>query len=259
MAQSDSQASLASDAAMSALILLLGAVLLVSGKANLDRWGRAVSDTPDTAMDALQALGTADLLGALASVSGSALVAWWLLSLACSAVAVALERGGNRHAAVARRFSPAFMRRLILAALSLQLLSGPQAYAATPPGPQWMPTTTETSAPAGHAVSRPGETPSPVEPRWQPSAPLTSPGLLSAPGVRTGFKGDESPEVRPREVTVLAGDTLWDIAKEDLGQGASDVEVALHWPRWYQANRSLIGLSPDVLLPGQVLRAPEGS
>ena len=36
----------------------------------------------------------------------------------------------------------------------------------------------------------------------------------------------------------------------------SDVDIALEWPRWYAANRALIGGSPDVLLPGQILQAP---
>ena len=55
---------------------------------------------------------------------------------------------------------------------------------------------------------------------------------------------------------MLAGDTLWDIAARELGPAASDVEVALHWPRWYQANKAEIGENPDVLLPGQILKPP---
>lgn len=207
----------------------------------------------------MQSLAATDLLGALAAATGSAMVAWWLLSLACSVAAVAMERYGiRRGAAAARRFSPAFMRRLILAALSLQLLSGPAAHASNAPDLEWMPTRTEASAPASPGVSRPGSTPSAVEPRWQPSAPVTGPGLLARPSVRAQMQAVTGPEQAPGEVTVLAGDTLWDIAKKDLGPGASDVEVALHWPRWYQANRALIGMSPDVLLPGQVLHAPQG-
>jgi nucleoid-associated protein YgaU len=55
---------------------------------------------------------------------------------------------------------------------------------------------------------------------------------------------------------VLAGDPLCDIASQQLGPTASDVEVALHWPRWYEANKARIGESPHVLLPGQILNAP---
>jgi nucleoid-associated protein YgaU len=55
---------------------------------------------------------------------------------------------------------------------------------------------------------------------------------------------------------VLAGDTLWDIAAHQLGPTASDVDIALHWPRWYEANKAQIGENPHVLLPGQILKAP---
>jgi nucleoid-associated protein YgaU len=57
-------------------------------------------------------------------------------------------------------------------------------------------------------------------------------------------------------VAVLAGDSLWDIVAQHLGPEASDVEIALEWPRWYEANKTLIGQDPDVLLPGQVLLPP---
>ncbi|MFJ6026117.1 LysM peptidoglycan-binding domain-containing protein [Pseudarthrobacter sp. NPDC092424] len=256
MNDSAPRTSVVTDTAMTSGILLLGAALLLSGKSAVDRLVRGAAAD---AKDVLQGLAAADLLGALASAAGSAVVAWWLLSLACSAAAVALDRRGNRRAAAtARRFSPAFMRRLILAVLSLQLFSGPAAHAVMAPGPEWMPTQTEASAPAGPAASHPEGIPSGVEPRWRPPAPVTGPGLLARPSVRAGVQADTAPQGRTVEVTVLAGDTLWDIAKKDLGPGASDVEVALHWPRWYQANRNLIGLSPDVLLPGQVLQAPPG-
>jgi nucleoid-associated protein YgaU len=64
---------------------------------------------------------------------------------------------------------------------------------------------------------------------------------------------------RTSEVVVHRGDTLWDIARRHLGPGASDAEVAAAWPRWYATNQHVIGPDPDVLLPGQVLRAPEPS
>jgi nucleoid-associated protein YgaU len=57
-------------------------------------------------------------------------------------------------------------------------------------------------------------------------------------------------------VTVLAGDSLWTIVANHLGHGASDVDIALEWPRWYEANKELIGQNPDVLLPGQILLPP---
>jgi nucleoid-associated protein YgaU len=61
----------------------------------------------------------------------------------------------------------------------------------------------------------------------------------------------------PRETVVRRGDTLWDIARAHLGPDATDAEVAAEWPRWHEANRSVIGADPDALLPGQVLHAPD--
>jgi len=58
-------------------------------------------------------------------------------------------------------------------------------------------------------------------------------------------------------VTVRHGDTLWAIAAAHLGPHASDAEIARDWPRWYEANRHVIGADPDLLLPGTVLVAPE--
>lgn len=59
-------------------------------------------------------------------------------------------------------------------------------------------------------------------------------------------------------VTVRAGDTLWAIAASHLGDGADDAAVAAAWPDWFDANRDVIGDDPDLLLPGQVLRVPDG-
>ena len=54
------------------------------------------------------------------------------------------------------------------------------------------------------------------------------------------------------------GDTLWSIAARHLGPDASDAEIARAWPAWFEANRGVVGDDPDLLRPGQVLRAPEG-
>lgn len=58
------------------------------------------------------------------------------------------------------------------------------------------------------------------------------------------------------EVTVLPGDTLWDIAADQLGPDATDWEIAESWPRWYSANRELIGEDPGIIHPGTVLHPP---
>ncbi|HYH76978.1 MAG TPA: LysM domain-containing protein [Arthrobacter sp.] len=213
------------------------------------------------------------LVGAVAAAAGLAVVVWWVLSMLCAFLAAALERSGRqRGAARAGGFCPPFMRRLMLAIVSIQLVSTPLAYAAEPvSGPEWgatqqVPVAWEpTAAAAGEtapaareidrsAASAVGDPPPPsgVQPQWRPSLQMTDPDFTVVWPVRSW----QTPPESPAEITVLAGDTLWDIAARHLGPAASDVDVALHWPRWYQANKAKIGENPDVLLPGQVLKPP---
>jgi hypothetical protein len=252
---------------MAVSILLLGSFLYFTGLGLLDRWHLSASKG--------QAPGFEDLLGAAAVAAGLVIVTWWLFGAATALVVALLVRNGRRDAADrAGRFSPAFMRRLAVAALSAQLLAAPVAQAAEPPGgPAWTPTqetAVEASwAPTGQTLPAPSADPpseqasAPVAPQlrpllpavrpdWRPSPPVTDPGLLAARPARATHG---TPPASP-EVAVLAGDTLWDIAAHQLGPTASDVDIALHWPRWYEANKAQIGENPHVLLPGQILKAP---
>ena len=59
---------------------------------------------------------------------------------------------------------------------------------------------------------------------------------------------------------VRRGDTLWDIAAARLGPGATAGDIAAAWPRWYAANRRLIGPDPSHIVPGQrLVPPPEGT
>ncbi|MDR6413820.1 LysM peptidoglycan-binding domain-containing protein [Pseudarthrobacter sulfonivorans] len=260
---------LRADAIMAASILLLGSFLYFAGVGLLDRWELSAARR--------QAPGVDDLLGAFAVAAGLAIVVWWILSvLMAVAVAVLARCGRLRAADRAAGCCPGFMRRLAVAALSAQLLAAPMAHAAVPPaGPAWVPTQdvavqAQWSPTESHQVAQmPGRasqaegppnsdtpatdaSPPVVRPDWRPSAPVTDPGLLAAPSIRAL---QDTPPLA-HVVTVLAGDTLWDIAARQLGPTASDVEVALHWPRWYEANKAQIGENPHVLLPGQILKTP---
>ncbi|MDQ0922826.1 hypothetical protein QF038_001334 [Pseudarthrobacter sp. W1I19] len=258
------------DALCAAAILLLGGLLCLVGAGLLEQWQHSSAHR--------QELQAEDLLGATAAAAGAILVGWWFLSLLLAGATIVFDRMGKmRAAAFTRRLSPAFMQRLVLAALSVQLVAGPAANAAaTIPGPEWAPTQEHvSSAPAGPGnVTNPSSftgigtdgpmeldpleepvtdkafPPSDFEPGWQPAAPVVGPGLLAAPAVRN------SSDAGTEAVTVLAGDTLWDITAFAMGPEATDVEIAMAWPRWYEANRSVIGLNPDVLLPGQILQPP---
>lgn len=246
-----------SDAAMAVAILVLGGYLGTVGL-GLARGWVPVGQDPDFDQ----------LLGAATTAAGLAVVAWWVLSMLCAFLAAVLERTG-RHvgAATAGGFCPPFMRRLALTVLSVQLVSAPFANAAEPvSGPAWGPTQI-VSVPAAWGLTAPvaareinaaasaleDQRPSSgVQPQWRPSSPITDPDVTIAWPKRAG----QAPPESPADITVLAGDTLWDIAARDLGPAASDVDVALHWPRWYQANKAEIGENPDVLLPGQILKPP---
>ena len=281
-----------SDAVMALAVLALGILLCFLGVGLLGQWQDSAARNQDAPVGVL--------LGAAAAAGGMGVLLWWVFSILTAGASVLLERLGRRRAAAsARSLSPAFIRRAVVAALSLQLVAGAAANAApAAPGPEWAPTQAyaapvpshsaavgpvvegarsigtgamEIPAPTvaahdeqegleGPAMGRsPGsELPdATLRPGWQPAPPVVEPGLLAGPQTR----GASGPVMGggATAVTVLAGDTLWDIVATYLGPEASDVDVALEWPRWYQANRALIGGSPDILLPGQILQAPAAS
>jgi nucleoid-associated protein YgaU len=60
------------------------------------------------------------------------------------------------------------------------------------------------------------------------------------------------------QLTVRTGDSLWMIAAHRLGPGASAARIATEWPRWYAANKALIGADPDLIRPGSRLHPPAG-
>ncbi|MGJ7440307.1 LysM peptidoglycan-binding domain-containing protein [Aquipuribacter sp. MA13-6] len=110
--------------------------------------------------------------------------------------------------------------------------------APSPPAADPTPTADPTAAPA---TVEPFRAPRGVDPA---SAALVT-GTTTRPALQ-----------RDPEVVVRAGDTLWDLAAEHLGPGATDDEVARAWPSWWQANRAVVGDDPDLLLPGQRLVVP---
>ena len=281
------------DAAMALAVLALGILLCLLGAGLLTQWEVSAAHHHEASTDVL--------LAAASAAAGLALLLWWTISILGAGAAVLLEHLGKRGAAAAaRRLSPAFMQRAVVAVLSLQLVTGVAAHAApVPPTPEWTPTQARSSSPSIPAESPDGagyggrgmsagsngqpqfipewkpsaswEEPDPepagtgagpqqastLDPGWQPAVQVVEPGLLAAPQTRTlPDTGVAGPGGSSGEVAVLAGDTLWDIVANYLGPEASDVDIALEWPRWYAANRAQIGGSPDVLLPGQVLQAP---
>ena len=125
-------------------------------------------------------------------------------------------------------------------------------HVAVDPGPGYAPT-------AGRAEQGVGP---PAAPR-----PLDGPGYVPtrpAPVHEAVGSRLMAPTPRPTTsvhdlVTVHRGDSLWAIAARHLGPGVSDAQIAREWPRWYTANRDVIGDDPDLLVPGRQLRPPSTS
>ena len=103
-----------------------------------------------------------------------------------------------------------------------------------------------TSAPGPSATTTTAPAPTPAEETRTPPAlgPL-------GPAPHT-----PSPSSGARRVTVVRGDSLWAIAARHLGPQATRQQVAHEWPRWYAANREVIGPNPNLIRVGQVLTAP---
>ncbi len=180
----------------------------------------------------------ADALALLAAATAIVLLAWLAGGVVVSLLAHLPGSVGRLAGRVRDRCAPAAARRAAGLLVGLTLGGGlaPAAHASpAPPAP-------------GSTVSAPG-TARAADPGWTPTRP--SRGTTPAPDplgpTRTPL---------PAEVVVHRGDTLWAIAARHLGPGATDAEVAAAWPGWYRANRGVIGDDPDVILPGQRLRAP---
>lgn len=248
---------ISADAAMATAILLMGLFLAGTGGLAVQRWGSSTArhESP----------GFEDQLGVVANTTGLIVTVWWAMSFAIAVAAALLERSGKvRAASAAEKFAPAFIRRLALAAVGLQLLTAPLATASTlPPGQGpaasapaaasagWTPTPAPTP-PAVQPAVPPGTSVA-VHPQWRPLNPVIEPGPLTGRPLRL-----QQPAGEGTEVTVRPGDSLWSLSAARLGPFASDVDIALDWPRLYQANRDVIGANPHFLRPGQVLRIPPG-
>jgi LysM repeat protein len=188
-----------------------------------------------------------DLLGVLARLGTGVLLGWLALTTALALVAAVPSALGDRAA----RLTPVLVRSVVAAAVSgsIAVSSAAAATATSGPGPQPRPTASASVAPAVTGLPDPGWTPAPPPP--PPRPPTTHPGDVSLVS-SAGTPGAAAEE----HVVVRRGDTLWAIAERHLGPAADPAEIAREWPRWYAANRAVIGADPDLLQPGQRLTPP---
>ena len=124
----------------------------------------------------------------------------------------------------------------------------------TSPTPTADPAARSSTAPMASPSPLPSSLPSPPFPPASPPAPPPSAAVLGVEGARQPSAA--TPGETTTQVVVQRGDSLWAIATRHLGPGATNAGIATEWPRWYAANRAVIGRDPNLLLPGQRLIAP---
>lgn len=203
---------------------------------------------------------------ALTLVASTVLTGWVTTVLALAAADLAHECRDGRHP---RRWAGRTVGWTGAALLAITAAPG-QAAVARPPEPSWTSVSTDEVSPvevaAGSVTGSPtaSDVPAPPEQRLLPDgSPVPLPGWTpvpvpptATPATSVGLVSAAPREAPPDGVVVRAGDTLWSIAARQLGPSATVQDVAEEWPRWYAANRDLIGPDPDLILPGQELRIP---
>lgn len=185
----------------------------------------------------------ADAAAARLAGAGLWLVAAWVAIGLLAVFAAELPgRCGRLAARVAEVALPRAVLKLVAGAAGLGVLAAPVAATAAraPSAPAW-PTSAAPSAPA-----------------W-PTASASPTPAGSAPPVATPH-AQQRPTDRRADATrvrVRLGDSLWSIAAEHLPAGhRAPADVAAAWPRWYSANRHVIGADPDHLEIGEHLVPP---
>ena len=191
-------------------------------------------------------------------------------------------------------FRPRFMRRIVLTlggtALGVGAVLAPaQATVATPSnagvnGTEGMPqttisavittdsmgTATAEASPATVSDAEPASTTTDSITPEAASAPLTLSAeipdipLAPQPSEAAGSLQDRSPFFSPPRAeagtysyTVQAGDTLWSIAAEQLGEGTDASTIYDYTLDIYEANKDALGQNAELLYEGQVLQIPE--
>jgi nucleoid-associated protein YgaU len=228
---------------------------------------------PPTALAQVQAAAsTADPaapLVAAVSLTAWALTAWLLIAVLLTVLGRAPGRVGRLAGTLVRRWAPTAVRRAVELTLGLTVATGvlgagtghaagpsPGAAASAPlsPSPAASPAPSpEPGAPHRGLLDLDWPTSSPPPPRPSPSA--LEPVEQLPPPARPA-----PPAAGAAVVVVRPGDTLWDLADAALrraGEPApSDARIAQEWPRWWAANRDVIGPDPDLILPGMQLTLP---
>jgi hypothetical protein len=197
--------------------------------------------------------------------------AWGALGLLLTALSGLPGIAGGVARALTRGVLPAGLRRAAALALGVGLAAGP-LLAGGAPGPAHPGTGLALAAATADAVPDwPPAGPAPVTTSpgqvadWPKAAPAPDPSspappAASPPDPSATDPAPDWPRPAPGDHVVLRGECLWAIAAGDLraslAREPSDAEIAAAVHAWWQANATVIGPHPDLLLPGQVLRPP---
>lgn len=246
----------------------------------------------DTARQSWAAIGApgpaspADGVLLVIGTAGAFVAVWFGLGLALSALAGLPGAAGRVAHRASERLAPAAVRRVAAfligttltaalvpgtavasgtlvapsraagaaAAHALQVAPDPAfaaGHSATPSAPD----PSFAAAPPTTSTAGDASAPAAPDPSWTPNRP--APARRAMPSVDLLSSRPVAGRTVDEHVVVRRGDTLWDIAARHLGPSTSAEEVAREWPRWYAANRHVIGDDPDLLKPGQLLTPPD--
>ena len=218
------------------------------------------------------------------------IAAWWFISFIYAlfyawSLRVSSHNADRTVLKVPAIFRPRFMRRIVLTlggtALGVGAVLAPaQATVATPSnagvnGTEGMPQTTisavmaadssitaaaDASSDAVLSDTAPNQSATPLT----LSAEVPNIPLAPEPSEASGSLQDRSPFFSPPRAeagtysyTVQAGDTLWSIAAEQLGEGTDASTIYDYTLDIYEANKDALGQNAELLYEGQVLQIPE--
>ncbi len=222
-----------------AAVLLAGAALFL---ARLTAGAAHGAIAPHPQLDQLVALGALAV-----GTAASAVLAVGTALLAIAAIGRTLGRTWIRVEQVASIVTPRVWRQVVAAGVGTTLMGAAPAVAADDP-----------TALGWQVTNQPAQSVS-IE---DTGGPTTTSALSvntvtgSAPNALNPMpNGSHEPALG--NVTVRPGDCLWSIAASHLHSTATDAEIAASWRAWYDANRDVVGADPDLILPGQLLTAPE--
>ncbi len=225
------------------------------------------------------------------------ITAWWFISFIYALFYARSLRVSSNNAdravlKVPAFFRPRFMRRIVLTlggtALGVGAVLAPaQAAVVTPTsagvnGAEGLPQTTisavmtadsmgpvastSTAASTNTAAADTSSDTSPESPSATPALSTEIPDIPLAPQPMeaAGSLHDRSPFFSPPRAeggtysyTVQAGDTLWSIAAEQLGEGTDASTIYDYTLDIYEANKDALGQNAELLYEGQVLQIPE--